>query len=134
MSDNESVDTLCLAKLEEDVGRVIDAVNRDDPDPELLSRLRGALRKAPLAAEIVGDLATDVREKIITGLTMSRFTNECVKAYVKHIVNELGHRSAPMLEKLLIDHVMICWLRVYAIEIIFSRIEWSGDTRCGSLL
>lgn len=126
MSDNESVDTLSSAELVEGLRREIDAFNRENPDPELLARLRWALRKAPVVAEIVGNLVTDVREKIITGLTTSRFTNECVKAYVEHIANDLGHKSAPMLEKLLIDQVVICWLRLYHIDLIYSQAQLGG--------
>lgn len=126
MSDNESVDTLWSAELEEELGRVIDAVNREDPDPEHLSRLRRALRKAPVVAEIVGDLSKDAREEIITGLKTSTFTKESVGAYVDHIANELGYESAPMLERLLIDQVVICWLRLYQIDMAYSQIRSGG--------
>lgn len=126
MSEKKSLQTQSSTELGRTIGRVLDLINRDDPDPNHLAALRRVLREAPVLAEIAGDLAKAAREEIVTGLTTSAFTNESVTAYVDHIANELGHKSAPMLEKLLIDQVVICWLRLYQIDMTYSQIRSGG--------
>jgi len=111
------------AELKKKFGRALDMINRDDPDPEALDLLRKVLRDSDVFREVYGDLATHVREEIITELTNSRFTWESVRAWVNHIRNELGDESAPMLERLLIEQVATCWLRLCQVELTWSKIR-----------
>lgn len=126
MSEKKSLHIDSSAELEEKVGRILDVIDRDDPDPEALDLLRKVLRENDVFRELYGDLARDARHKIIREVTKSRFTWESVRAWVNHIRGELGYESAPMLEKLLIEEVVIRWLRLYERELTYSRIRSHG--------
>jgi len=129
MSDEKSVEIYTEAEYKKKVAPLCDLIekmSKEDPDPKKLALLRRAMREHPVLWDIAGDLAKAAREEIITNLTKSAYTRESVRAYVKHVRNELGRESAPMLEKLLMDQVVICWLRLYDIEIIYSQIRSSG--------
>lgn len=106
--------------------RLVKSTNREDPDPEDLALLRRIYREAPVLAERAGNLAKLATSIIITELTTSACARESTQVYLKYIRNELGYDSAPMLEKLLIEQVVICWLRLYEMEMIYSQIRSGG--------
>jgi len=129
MTDEKSIEIYTAAEYKRKVAPfcdLIEKMDKEDPDPKDLALLRRAIREHPVLWDIAGDLAKAAREEIITNLTKSAFARESVRAYGDHIRNELGHESAQMLERLLIDQVVICWLRLYHIEIIYSQIRSSG--------
>jgi len=129
MSDEKSIEIYTEAEYQKKIAPLCDLIkkmNKKDPDPKELALLRRAMREHPVLWDKAGDLAKSAREEIITELPMSTCTREAVSAYVRHIRNELGHESAPMLEKLLIDQVVISWLRLYGTEISYSGIRSSG--------
>lgn len=129
MSDQKSVEIYTEAEYKKKVAPLYDLLertNKENPDAEDLALLRTCLYGAPVLSSIAGDLAKRARNAIISGLTTSASIRESTEAYVTHIRNELGHHSAPMLEKLLVEQVVICWLRLYDIEIIYSQIRSSG--------
>lgn len=132
MSDKKSIEIYESSEGERELAAFYDLLertNKEEPDAEDLALLRTYLYGAPLLSSIAGDLAKRARNAIISGLTTSACRRESTEAYVTYIRNELGHDSAPMLEKLLIEQVVITWLRLYHIEIIFSRIQSSGPVK-----
>ena len=130
MSDKKSIEIYESTEGERELAAFYDLLertNKEDPDAEDLALLRTYLYGAPLLSSIAGDLAKSARNAIISGLTTSACRRESTEAYVTYIRNELGHDSAPMLEKLLIDQVITSWLRVYDIELTYSRIRSKGS-------
>jgi len=129
MTDEKSIEIYESAESDRKLAPLYDLMertNKEDPDPEDLALLRRVLYGAPVLSSIAGDLAKKARKAIISDLTTSACTRESTQAYVKHIRNQLGHKSAPMLEKLLIEQVVISWLRLYGTEISYSAIRSAG--------
>ncbi len=129
MTDKKSIEIYTEAEYKKKIAPLCDLIekmDKENPDPKELALLRRAMREHPVLWDITGDLAKLAREEIITNLTKSAFGRESVRAYVKHVRSELGRQSAPMLEKLLMDQVLICWLRLYGTEISYSGIRSSG--------
>jgi len=129
VSEKRSIEINESAESDRKLARLYDLIertNNENPDPEDLALLRRVLYEAPVLSGIAGDLARHAREEIIAGLTKSACRRESAQAYVNYIRNELGYESAPMLEKLLIDQVVISWLRLYGTEISYSGVRSSG--------
>ncbi len=129
MSDEKSIEINESSEGERKLAAFYDLLertNKEEPDAEDLALLRTYLYGAPLLSSIAGDLAKTARNAIISGLTKSASRRESTEAYVTYIRNQLGHKSAPMLEKLLIEQVVISWLRLYGTEISYSGIRSSG--------
>jgi len=128
MSDEKSVEIYTEAEYKKKVAPLCDLIERTDkeePEPKDLAALRRVFRETELW-DIAGDLAKAARDKIMLQVSKSALVKESVRAWVDHIRSELGYESAPMLEKLLIDQVAICCLRLYHIELDYSQIRSSG--------
>jgi len=126
MTDEKSIEIYTAAEYKRKVAPLCDLIektDKEDPDPKDLALLRRAVREHPVLWDVAGDLAKTARDKIIKELSKSPFIREAVGAYKDHMRNELGHESAPMLEKLLIDQVVICWLRLYHVELLYSYVR-----------
>jgi len=129
VSEKRSIEINESADLDRKLAPLYDLMertNNENPDPEDLALLRRVLYDAPVLSSLAGDLAKKARNAIISELTTSACTRESAQAYVNYIRNELGYQSAPMLEKLLIEQLVISWLRLYGTEISYSGIRSSG--------
>ena len=129
MSEKKSIEIYEKAESDRKLAPLyglMERTNKENPDPEDLALLRRVLYEAPVLSEIAGDLAKKARNAIISELTTSACTRESTQAYVKYIRNKLGYDSAPMLEELLIEQVIISWLRLYGTEISYSQIRSAG--------
>jgi len=129
MSDEKSIEIYESAESDRKLAPLYDLLertNKEEPDAEDLALLRTYLYGAPVLSSIAGDLAKRARNAIISDLTTSACIRESTEVYVKYIRNELGYDSAPMLEKLLIEQLVISWLRLYGTEISYSGIRSSG--------
>lgn len=128
MTDSKSMEMHQPTELEARVQRLDDLITRtdkEDPDPEDLALIRKILRKSDLWQRR-GDLAKVARKIVIEELPQSAFGKESVRVAIDHIQNGMGYESAPMLERLLIDQVVISWLRHYQVELDYSGMRLSG--------
>lgn len=128
MSDSKSMEMHQPTELEARAQRLDDLIARTDkadPDPEDLALIQKVLRGSDLW-QMRGDLAKVARKIVIKELTKSAFEKESVRVAIDHIQNGMGYESAPMLERLLIDQVLISWLRHYQVELDYSGMRLSG--------
>ena len=129
MSDDKSIEIYTEAEYQKKLAPLyglLERTNKENPNPEDLALLTRVLYGAPVLSSIAGDLAKKARNAIISDLTTSAGVRESTQVYVNYIRNELGYDSAPMLEKLLIDQIAICWLRFYQVELDYSGMRLSG--------
>lgn len=90
------------------------------PATEIAAADRLALQRAfgdhPGLWRIVGDMAMQAQQGMIEKYTTQPVVQEAITAGIGALSRELGREHAPMLEKLLIDQVIICWINHYDVQ------------------
>ena len=110
--------------------RLLDAVNSEDPDPELVDKLRKTLAEVPtLWASLGGDVNRHVQERLIERMHASRSGELAMKQGALVSRDALGYGAASQLERLLIDHLVTCWLRLQDVEWRYQGVVCSGESR-----
>jgi len=114
---------------------VLAKVDRERPDPKSLDELRGMMRDVPTLARVLCDLAHINAEKVIGTLISGTVGREALTAHTRVMRDGLGYQDAPELERGLIEHIVLCWLRVQKIEhgytqfmaqasVVLSQADW----------
>lgn len=120
MSIPETVHTVRLVEREGAVGRLRDAVmkvDRENPTPQDIANLRAVLRADPILGRVLFDLSQVNTDRLIESLAPdSVLVREAISVTVETMRDDLGYRQAPEMERLLIEHVALCWLRVQKVE------------------
>jgi hypothetical protein len=87
------------------------ACNTEDPDPADVKAFRAALQH-PDVWRVAGDLVKFTTKTIITAAAGKKQTVELSLARsVEALKEELGHDTAPPLQRILIEQVILTWLR-----------------------
>lgn len=77
---------------------------------------RKILEDYPGLWRYAGDLAHDTALRLIKSAHGTPAFNESLERGLKELRAELGYETAPGLEKLLIEQVVMCWLRLRLLE------------------
>lgn len=96
-------------------------VDRENPDPKVLESLREQLRAFPILSKVLCDLHDRNAQGVIASIAKDRVTVEALKANVQHMSDDLGYKGATPLERPLIEHVVLCWLRLRKAELSYSN-------------
>lgn len=91
-------------------------LNTEKLSKETLAELRRALNEYPNLWRVAGDLALQARERMIDRAVKQPVAREMLSAGLKAMEDELGREGAPMMEKLLIDQIIVCWLNMYTVQ------------------
>lgn len=91
--------------------RLADTMNAQKPTKAQMAELREQLKEAPGLAAALGDLSRNIQYRIIRAIAPQPGLHIVLEARVKEIARELGAEAASPLERLLIDQVIIAWLR-----------------------
>lgn len=91
------------------------ATQKDKPKPSDVIELKRFLEEHPEVWRLV-DLAHNAALRVIDQETPSKGTQALMEANYKGVRCELGYERAGSLERMLIDHVALCWLRLQCVE------------------
>lgn len=101
---------------------LVQRCNADKPRRRDITRLQKALRELPDLWKATGDLAHCAAQATIDkNLSASPLMMESVKAGHIATRKELGYETAPPLEKMLAEHIALCWLRLQIAELKYNR-------------
>jgi len=103
MSDNE----LTQSEFTE----LIASTNKENPKEDDILALRKAMERSPEIWKNTFDLAHLVADDLIKEMPMSPTIEEGLKVGWNELRRSLGSEEASALECLLIDQVVLCWLR-----------------------
>lgn len=90
------------------------------PDKEDVAALRRQLQETPDMWRPFGDMGRMAENIVIEGRHTTAVVRESMKAGMEVQRRELGIETATPLERALIDHVALCWLRLQSLELDFS--------------
>ena len=97
----------------EDVRALLAAVNVEKPKPGAVKAYRQWLADNPEAWRMAGDMARLAQDKMIDTFRAAPIIKEGVHVGMAVLRKDLGYGTAPMLEQLLIDQIVVCWLQMY---------------------
>jgi hypothetical protein len=111
-------------KMTKEKSEKLDAVNalikntdKENPKPEHLEALRKELDEKPELARIIGNINKQVFAGILDQATSkSALLKECAERYINEMKAELGYHSSTFVEKMLIDEIVMRWLRLQVME------------------
>jgi hypothetical protein len=96
--------------------QLLDNTNMEKPHKEDVKALRVFLRQHPELWAFVGDLAEQAILRLIDTMVVRTALKESLKIGYKEMQIELGMATSPALERLLIQQVVMAWLRLAYIE------------------
>jgi hypothetical protein len=101
-----------------EINALFERVDKKNPAKEDLTKLRETLAKYPMLSSIGGDLAGQVERHIIDNALPAQLgARISLQKYCEHQRDELGYKSSSPLERSLIQHAVLCWLRLHVCEI-----------------
>lgn len=103
-------------------------VNTDKPKPADVDALRRVLDGNARIWRTVGDAAAPAVETTIDAAYSSALHRESVRRKLEELKGELGAGGATPVERMLIDHVALCWLRLHIAEMIYTNRLHKADS------
>ena len=122
-------ETKALAMRSSRVADLLDLIhrcNRKNPAREDVNRLRQLLRQPDIWE--ASHLSHTTALGAIGGASSSQGTQAMMEASYRQLCQDLGVTDAPPLEKALISHVALCWLRLQLIEQQYSGVQAGNMT------
>lgn len=99
---------------------IIEKTNKENPKAEDIAQLKKMLAESPKLWRVAGDFSEYALHQITEDIEATPFVIESVRAGVDKLKEDLGYPDAPPLEKMLINQVALCWLRLNLLE----RMHW----------
>lgn len=113
----------------QELGKLLDATGKAKPARADLAKLHAYLDKNPEAAAKVGNLALQLQINILDQAYSSHHGFVVtVGEHCSQMREGLGYDGASMLEQMLIEHIIVCWLRLHDAELRFEGLRREGMT------
>ena len=92
----------------------------ENPDNKDLVELRDYLEEKPNLFRVVIDLAKVEKDKLIDNIIHQPAGQVGVEAQINNMHIEVAYQESSVLERLLIDNIINCWLRLQWVEMRLS--------------
>jgi hypothetical protein len=86
-------------------------VNKAKPDKEDVLALKEFMTRYPAIIEDINHLPNLVMEEFLELLYPKKSTQEVVRAQLEQYKKEYGYESMPPDQRMLVDNILVCWLR-----------------------
>lgn len=107
---------------------LFERVDKEKPVKKDLTAFRSMLTEHPGLLDLIGGLAEQNISRLLADTKMSEGVREMFRADLNRMHIDLGYDDAPMLEKMLIDSVMLAWLRLNFYEYKITELDIQGMT------
>lgn len=119
--------------LVSEINQLLEKINKGNPDPVAVDKVRAWLDANPAVVDEVGNLCTMAREQLIERSFTTPSTREVIMARLRHMRDELGYGDAGELERSLIQHVVMCWVRLHDCEMRYHMMMGDNPTMAQGL-
>lgn len=102
--------------------------NKTDAKEQDVKELRAYLDRNPKMWRVVGDLAQQAQARVLEVLNATPPLRVSLEVGLKQLREELGYKDSPAIERLMIDRVILCWLRMNLIEFDYTAKTMTGDS------
>lgn len=100
----------------QDLVALVNRIDKGNPKPEDLKALSKELNEKPQLYRSVGNLQHNVFSDILRESIRSAFLKECAERFIEEMKTELGYQDSTFVEKMLIDEIIMRWLRLQNME------------------
>jgi hypothetical protein len=115
-----SIEETKQAKREREAKLMCEAMAKDNPSPESKAYVDGQFEKDPAWREY-GDLTAEAMDRALEKFWLGYLTKKGVTVAAKSLKAELGHAEASPVERMMIDHAVMCHVRLGMMEHLYSR-------------
>jgi hypothetical protein len=98
-----------------------EAAFKDEPSAEAKAYVDGLLAANPEEWREHGELMREAFDKAFKGFWLGYVTKASVRHGAELLKQELGYGEAPAAERVLIDHAVLCHVRLGMVEHLYSR-------------
>ncbi len=100
---------------------IIKATNRENPAKADIERLQTYLEQHPEEVEKLGNLANHVETQVLESAFSSVLTKKATYMHMANMRVDMGYDAASAIEKSLIDHIVLTWLRLHICEFHYEQ-------------
>jgi hypothetical protein len=108
-------------KWEREAALICETMAKDDPSPEARAYYDAQLDADPEEWRRHGDLAAEAMDLAFKKFWLGYVTKESVRRGAELLKQELGHAEASPAERVLIEHAVLCHVRLGMVEHLYSR-------------
>jgi hypothetical protein len=99
-----------------------------NPSAADMAALEQALKEHPNLWRRLGDLAVQARTHTLETMVASPALKASVRHGLIQLKRDLGYFNAPVLEQLLIEQIILCWLRLNVVEYQYTSVANEAAT------
>jgi len=101
-----------------EINALFQQVDKAKPNPSDIEKLREVLTKYPALSQLGGNLTRQVETQILMhACPTQQSARISIEQYCAHLRDQWGYESATPLERTLIEHIVLCWLRFHITEL-----------------
>lgn len=116
-----SIEDSKKAAHDADIGAFLDVMSKDDPSPEARARYDALLDSKPDEWRSLGDLSREALEQGLKGFWLGYATKASVMRGAEVLKAELGFEDATPVVRMMIEHAVVCHVRLGMVEHYYSR-------------
>ena len=115
-------------EIRHEFGALFERVNKEKPSKKDLTALRSMFKEYPRLLDLTGGLAEQNIAMLLESTKMTDGARELFRADLNRMKIDLGYDASPTLEKMLIDSLLLAWLRLNINEYKLSVLDSEGMT------
>ena len=111
---------------------LLDLIGRcyqEKPDKADLRELRKYLKENPFLHRAIFDLGKAAQDNLMEKMVSGEAAHIAMGAQIELIRQDMGYADSPMLEKLMIDNIAMCWLRYNWVELQLAGFMGMAEVR-----
>lgn len=104
-------------RTNEDIVSLVARTDKTDPKPEDLQELKQFFDEFPGIALKIGNIRRHIFDQILDAATWkSAYMREAAERHIRKMKLEMGYNNSSFVEKLLIEEIILRWLRLQVVE------------------
>jgi hypothetical protein len=113
---NMSEHPIAVQTIEQEFFKLVGVTNKEKPKQEDVEKLRHFLKEHPELSEAIGNAVRVTGRGLIARRKLTDAVRLSVEAYCELQRERLGYTTATQMERMLIDHIIVCWLWLQEVE------------------
>jgi hypothetical protein len=125
MANNITIE-LDIEKISRELFELVDNAYKEKPNPKDIRVLQKKLEEVPDLWRAIFDITKIIQSNLIEKAISHKAARIAVEKNVSVLLDEFAYKSSSPLEKLLIDNIVITWLRLQWVE--YQMVGFMGQS------
>lgn len=125
MKSNNIIVELDASQIAQELCDLVDRAYKEKPDPKDLQALKRKMDEMPELWRAVFDMTQVIRNNLIERAISAKAAQSAIRKNVAILMDDMGYINSSAIEKLLIENVVITWLRLQWVE--YQMIGFMGE-------